>query len=288
MKKYKLLVVVLLLGLAVFIIKGPIKFWSTTTKNRLTQIKRVDFTKKIIVPGMIVPAREAVITAPYSGYIKRLYVHVGQHVKAKDPIVTLEETLDSEEKTYPIRSPYSGTVVLTQKSVGDFVKEGDTSNFIAKINDLSTLYVNTEVPETDIAEIKVGQKAQIKIVPVLNKIYNGTVYSVAISPRGRYISIGSTHATYPVKIKITNKDTRLRPGMSAVVDIIVSQKKIISILPHEFVGEEEENYYVILADGKRQTVTTGIQNDQGIEILTGLKKGEQVRQIDYLKSTEID
>ena len=62
---------------------------------RLETVRKTDFIQKVTVPGTIIPFRQTIITAPYTGYVKKIYVKVGQKVNAGDPLVSVVESLQT-------------------------------------------------------------------------------------------------------------------------------------------------------------------------------------------------
>jgi len=252
-----------------------------SNNHRLMAAKRSNLIQRVTIAGKVVPNRKTVITAPYDGYVKTLYVKVGEKIKAGEPVVSIVNSLQSQETVYPIRAPYAGTVVLIPVSEGEFVKKADSKNFLVEIDDLSQLYINADAPEIDIPKIRIGQKALIRATPLYNQQYKGVITTVALAGKSDSQMFGATRTLYPIKIKIITPDKLLKPGMSSIVDIISNQRKNVIVLPHAFVHQNNGKPYVILASGKKQFVRIGLQNQSLVEIIKGLKVGDKVQQIDF-------
>lgn len=246
--------------------------------------KRGDFSQSITFAGSIVTARRVNITAPYSGYIKSLYPKLGAKVTAGDPLVVIAASLDSDERLHPLRAPFTGTVTLINKTEGEFVKEGDTQDYILRIDDLSKFLVEAKIPEIDRNKIAQGLEAIIKISSTGEHTYSGIVRRVSLAPAEKqgFSFGGKAQVEYPLQIEITNKDERLMPGMSAIIDVIVVKKSNALLLGHEFVGEDAGQHFVTLANGEKRSVTTGVKNDESVEILSGLDEGELVQQVEFM------
>lgn len=253
----------------------------TNNTTRFATVKKTSFTQKVTISGTITPFRQTIITAPYAGYVKKLYVKVGQKVKTGDPLVSIVESLQTKQTVYPIRAPYAGTVVLVQKSEGEFVKQNDPTNFILKIDDLHKLYVKGNVPEINIPKIIAGQQAVIRATPILDKTYKGVVKTVSLAPKPQQTAFGRTQAMYPISIAVIGTTAGLNPGMSAIVDIIIAKRKNVMTLPHEFVHKEGNQYFVITADGKKKLINVGLQSAEAVVIKKGVTPGTKVKQIDY-------
>lgn len=273
-----------LVMLGCLLLLALVVFFSLTASNenvRTITVKRANVVQKVTVAGMIVPLRQNGIASSYAGYIQKIFVKMGQKVKKGDPIVSITESSQSNETVYPIRAPYDGIVTLIRQAEGE-ATQGGSDNFIVRVDDWSKFFLEAEVPEINMPSIKAGQLASVRVLPILNQIYNGIVQAVALAPP-RQAGSDSEYAAYPARIEILNPDDKLRPGMSAVADITVAEKKGILLLPREFVNRNGDDfYYVILKNGKKRAVTLGMQSTEGIEIKGGLKEGEVVKQVNYL------
>lgn len=119
-----------------------------------------------------------------------------------------------------LKSPLSGTVTLLNVDKGELVSTGMS---IATISDLNNIWVEVNMDETELEKITEGQKVSVK-VPAFKKIkFEGKIVNINKKPdfavkkasndNGEYDVV-----SYGVKIKIENKDSKLRPGMTAIVD----------------------------------------------------------------------
>jgi len=277
-------------GVVVYQKYFPQLFQQKTVSSAMpvTTAKYRDIVQNITLVGSVVSNRQTVIQAPYKGYIKKLYVKVGEKVDVGTPIVSVSPSLHGEEKVYPIRAPYAGVVVSINKSEGQYVTESSNeSDYIVKIDDLSQMYVDVDIPEFDITKVKKGQKVTFKATAILDHIYHGVIENISLAskpdPRSAF---GKTNTLYPAKIKILDQDKRLLVDMSVIVDITISKAERVLSLPHEYIHKEGSTYYVVLANGKHQPITLGVQNARYAQIVSGLTDKEKVRQVDYLESEQ--
>ena len=86
---------------------------------------------------------------------------------------------------------------------------------------------------------------------------------------------------FPIKIEILDKDETIRPGMSVIIDIVTGKKEKVLTLRHEYIHQEKDQQFVILTSGNRQNIKTGLQNEETIEIIEGLKEGDAIRKVDF-------
>lgn len=249
------------------------------TQSSLGYAKRGEFFQRVTIAGMVVPNRKTLIATPYNGYVKKLFVKVGDEILQGDPVVSISQSLQSTDTVYPLRAPFAGTVVHIEKSEGEYVKEGEVKDFIVRIDDLSKYYVISYAPEIDRAKLKKGQEAIVKISAIMNRVYKGVIRDLSMSSREREVK--STQVEFPVKVEIIDPDDKIRPGMSAVLDIIVQRKKNALMLRQEYVRNEDDRYFVVLQNGETRDVEIGLQNEEVFEITKGLEPTEAVRMIDF-------
>ena len=167
---------------------------------------------------------------------KKMYVKIGDEVKKNAPIVSLRETLQSFNQVYyPIRVPFSGTVVQVLKEEGEFVTKNNVEDYLVRIDKLDNLYIEFDIPELYRLRIKHGQRAIIKISAILNKQYKGVIENISLAAKHQVTWRENDNIEFESKAKILNIDENIHPGMSAVIDIISVEKNQVLTLPHEFV-----------------------------------------------------
>ncbi len=250
-------------------------------KDGIGIVIRQDIMQRVTIAGTVTPLKKTIITAPYNGYVKKLFVKVGDKVKQGDPIVSVVQSLQAGDNSFPLRSPLTGTVVQIEKSEGEFVKEGDPKEFILRIDDASKLYVVANAPEIDRVKVKAGQDAVIKASAILSRKYKGVIRELSLAAREKDQWSRSQVVEFPIRIEIMDGDDTIKSGMSVVIDVITSKKENVLTLRHEFIRRDNEKYFVVLNSGKRKDIQVGIQNEEGFEIVSGLEEGEKIKQIDF-------
>lgn len=276
-----------------FIIAGIAYYWTGTTSGikpfsselKLGKAKHGDIIQRVTIAGTVIPNRRTIVAAPYSGYVRKVFVKIGQTVKPGDPVVSITQSLQSSDPVFPLRAPFSGTVVQVEKSEGEYVKEGDPKEFIVRIDDLTKIFIVANAPEIDRVKVILGQEALIKASAILNKSYKGIIREMSLAAKDRE-QFGRSQVEFPIRIEVLNPDSELSPGMSVVIDIITNKKTNVLTLGHEFLYKEGEKYFVTLKNGSKRYVTIGLQDEQAFEITSGLKEGEQVKQVDFAALSE--
>jgi HlyD family secretion protein len=187
---------------------------------------------------------------------------------AEARIAAIEATLEMVD----LEAPFAGTVTEVNSKVGDQVAPGTVS---FRIDDLSRLLVDVQVPEVDINRIKVGQPARLTFDAILDREYNGKVVSV-----GRVGNPIAGVVNFLVTIELTDGDEAVLPGMTAGVNIIVNQLDDVLVVPNRAVRLREGKRVVyLLKNGAAEPVNIeiGAVSDLQSEIIGGdVKEGDQV------------
>jgi RND family efflux transporter MFP subunit len=168
-----------------------------------------------------------------------------------------------------IVAPASGVVARRMVDLGATVT---TSTAVFQIQEINPIYVTVPVIERELAFLKPGLMAIVSSDAVPGEGYAGKIRS--ISP-----VLTTATRTAEVKIEVDNKDGRLRPGMFARVELILAQRDDAVTVPAEAILEVEGKsvvYTVVEGRAKARELETGISDGEVVEVVGGLKAGEQV------------
>lgn len=165
-----------------------------------------------------------------------------------------------------LRAPFSGVIGMKAIEIGQMISPGIPCFTVVK-ND--KIYACASIPESEIGQIKIGQKARVT-VPALD---DGTFYG-----RVKYLGAVATPQTrtYTAKILLDNPDYILRSGMIANVAIETEKKIDLLTIPSRAIVRDFDNLtYVFLADKKnlkafRKRVFPGSVHKNEIRIKKGL------------------
>jgi HlyD family secretion protein len=151
---------------------------------------------------------------------------------------------------------------------------------ILQFPDLSSWKIKTPVPESIIERVRVGMKALVTIDALPGALIDAVVEKVSIVPdRGRWFE--STSKNYMVELDIpTTPTAKLKPGMSCMVEIIRDELHNVLYVPIQAVTGQagKQTVYLVTAFNsyKKAPVTTGQNNDEYIQILSGLEEGQEL------------
>jgi HlyD family secretion protein len=121
-----------------------------------------------------------------------------------------------------ILSPMAGTITKLNSEVGENVIIGTMNNLgtvIMVVSDLSEIEVKTDVDETDVAKLAVGQKAEVALDAFPDKKFTGKVTEIGNAAKVTGTSVQEQVTNFEVKILVTDKVPGIKPGMNATVDI---------------------------------------------------------------------
>lgn len=161
-----------------------------------------------------------------------------------------------------IIAPFDGTITDMISMPNDQVDPGIPA---FRLDDLSHLWVDVGVSEIDINLVEVGQPVILTFDAILAKEYNGKVMEV--SPVGTS-NLGVVD--FKVTVELTDADDDVRPGMTAAVEIVVSQIDEAMLVPNRAV-QGKRIVYVLGNDGNLELVeiALGASSDNFSQVLEG-------------------
>lgn len=187
---------------------------------------------------------------------------------------------ERELEALTLKAPIDGLVVYKEiwgPSGVAKVKVGDTpwrGQELIEIPDLSVMQVKSSVNEVDVSRVAKGQQAMIHLDAFSEPVFYGTVSHIAtLASRKR----NSNVKEFEVMILVDGSDSRLKPGMSASVEIITDRIADAVYVPLESVFEKDGKTVVYPAgSSKPVTVEVGSKNSDFIVINSGLRPGQRV------------
>ena len=184
-----------------------------------------------------------------------------------------------------IKSPVNGIVISKAVEVGQTVAASfSTPELFSVAEDLTKMQIEATVAEADIAKVKEGQTVRFTVDSYADEYFYGRVVQV----RNEALTTSNV-VTYMVVIEIDNSEMKLKPGMTANVEIITADEKDVLLAPNQALrfymddGNGAKRYQDrgvwIMKNGEpeRIAVKIGISNDNHTQIISDkLKKGDEV------------
>jgi len=163
------------------------------------------------------------------------------------------------------------------------IREGATvrdRQTIITIPDMTKMAVRVKIHESYIKKIQKGQKARITVDAYPDKSLKGEVTKVSVLPDSGNRYLSPDLKLYPTIIDINGMHEWIKPGMTAKVEILVTNLTDVVFVPIQAVSPWEERQVCYVANGsskpERRFVSIGENNDEFVEIRSGLKDGERV------------
>ncbi|HVT92242.1 MAG TPA: efflux RND transporter periplasmic adaptor subunit [Bryobacteraceae bacterium] len=187
---------------------------------------------------------------------------------------------------FTIYSPMNGLAVMQpiwrdgemgQVRRGDRVRPGQ---LFMKIADTSTMQVEAYANQAESGEVRVGQKAEVRLDAFPGLEFTGHVESI-----GALATTSGWRQNYyirrvPVRVTIDGHDPRLIPDLSASADILLGQSEPSVVVPLGAVHKDGNGNTLYVKDGERfvqRAVTLGLADNTSVAVTSGLRSGEQVR-----------
>lgn len=204
-------------------------------------------------------------------------------------------------KDTTVVAPSDGIVLQKYIEQGTFITSGmsfnSTGTNIVQMGDISRMYVDVQVDETDIANVEEDQMVDITFDAYPSNILEGKV--IKIQPQA---VVDQNVTTVHVWVEVDNSQTAfrlLKPGMNATCEFIVNKKSDVVQVPNEALKNDSEGAkYVEVPEGgavakpeagqepdpavfvgvtpKKVTVTIGLEGNSSTEIKTGLKESDSI------------
>lgn len=188
-----------------------------------------------------------------------------QYISAKETFNTAAEAYSN----YSVTSPIDGYVTSLSVSVGSIAGQ----SMAASVANTDALEINTTVSEYLAGMIKVGDQVNVYVSSLGNEPYKGTITAFSPAP-----ALGTL--TYPVTISLDNESGDLISGMFAEIEIVADQAEETICIPSDAVILKGGNTVVAILDKENipsyKKVTTGIDNGDFVQILSGINEGDIV------------
>jgi HlyD family secretion protein len=218
-------------------------------------------------------------------------------------------------KKHNVVAPIAGLVTYLPVRMGETVVPGiqnSAASTIMTIADMSIVTSEVKVDESDIVNIKLNQPAEITVDAIPNKIFVGHVIEIGNTAILRSTGLAASQSTtssqeakdFKVVVAMDNPPDEIRPGLSCTAKITTATRKNVLAIPIQSLTvrtkgdldtsknkplnpdpatvkankEEVTGVFLVSADNKApfRKVETGISGATDIEVLSGLKEGEQI------------
>lgn len=260
-----------------------------------------DRVKALVDKGLASQAELDKATSDLESSKARMAAQKDRSVQAA---AVLEEAQQNLDKT-TLFSPIDGTVIEVTREVGERVRGSDfNEDVVMTLAALHTMEVKIEVGEHEVVHLKNEQRCEIKIDALEGQSFDGRVVEIAQKALIRNAGTEQETTSFPVTVALTSRPPLVYPGMSAEVRITADERdstlivpvQAVTVRPEKALGDTAADVegsklsapkkgetfakVVFVVDGENKAharrVKTGISSDTDIEILEGLKEGDQI------------
>lgn len=216
--------------------------------------------------------------------------------RARASLTNSKTTLDQTV----VRAPEEGVVLTKYVEQGTIITSGlslsSTGTSIVQLGNISRMYVDVSVDETDIANVDEGQ-----VVDVTFDAYPGVPFEGKVARVLPQAVVDNNVTTVHVRVEVDNSAPTfrlLKPGMNSTCEFILGKKDNVIAVPNEAIQEDDQGSFVLIASGgkpapadegaaadpsllvgitsKRVAVETGLAGNEATEITKGIKGGETI------------
>ncbi|GAB4511697.1 MAG: efflux RND transporter periplasmic adaptor subunit [Sulfuricaulis sp.] len=258
---------------------------------REVSVTRGDLELTILSTGVVQPRNRLEIKPPIAGRAEQVLVQEGQHV-AKGQIMAWmssteraalidaarargPEELKRWEELYratPVLAPINGTVILRSVEPGQTFT-GSDAVFVMS----DRLTVKAQVDETDIAQIRLRQPAQLVLDAYPDQPFAGQVDQIAYDAK----TVNNV-TTYEVDLVPEKTPNFMRSGMTANVSFVMDTRRNVLLVPNAAMKSRNGDVHVLLASTKsngtpvEKRIKTGLSDGKHTEVLEGVTEGEKL------------
>jgi macrolide-specific efflux system membrane fusion protein len=277
----------------IFVLAIAILIWKTVKAPEINyeeiKVEKGNISVEILATGTVQPENRLEIKPPVAGRIEKVLVDEGEKVTKGQILAWMSSNeraalIDSAralgkkelarwEKLFrptPVMAPIDGNIILRNVEEGQSFTTNDP---ILVMSDRLT--VKAQVDETDMALIKLKQKASIILDAYSEKGIPAKVDQIAFEAK----TVNNV-TTYLVDVLPENTPDFMRSGMTANVNFLLQEKKGVINVPLDVITTEEDISRVLIKGPQEEIfereVKTGITDGKIIEILEGLSEGDIV------------
>ncbi len=189
-----------------------------------------------------------------------------------------------------ITAPFNGIIAKIEAKVGEIVPAGKeiisliSQDFSIKGGPATGWEIEANIPEVDIAKITVGNKADI----TLDAYSSDVVLYATVSSIDPAETIIDGVPTYKIKLRLDDKDERIKSGMTANINIVTKKRENVISVPQKSIIQKGQEKFIRVANPsteQKQKIITYIENkvtagikgsDGNIEILDGVNEGDKI------------
>ena len=272
---------------------------------KITNMKTDSYSETVYASGTVEEQSKEEVTSDFPLVFKKINISAGDRVHAGDILMEVDKqatvdlllnlasnSSDSAAASLTItllqmlsETSYEQIAALLPENItapknGIVTQLGAVKNTLilpgqqlAAISENNHMVATISVAETDIAQVKIGQRVSMSGVASDDSICTGTVTAVSSSAR-KQLSGTSLETVVDVTVDIESGAEYFKPGYTVKAEIEVESPRQVNLLPYEAIGQDENGneFVYVYQDGNavRRLVESGVETSNGIEIRQGV------------------
>jgi len=242
------------------------------TVVRVSPVVQDTIETRVMITGDVLAANQVAIFPTVAGRITRTNFQIGDRVNRGAVVAMVDPSRPGQVFSQsPVVSTVGGTILQIPVHVGDTVS---TQTAIVVVGDLSSLMVETFVPERFTNAAQPGLEAQVTLEAMPGEVFTAIVDEVSpvLDPASR---------TVRIRLRFSGpRDPRIRAGMFATVSLVTNTRRDVPVIPRTSVISTYGSWVAFTVNEQniaiRRQLNLGIESEHFVEVLSGLEIGEVV------------
>jgi multidrug efflux pump subunit AcrA (membrane-fusion protein) len=256
---------------------GDVQGARSASAVRVTPVVRGIIENSVVINGDVLAGSQISIFPTVAGKITETRFQVGERVSQGTVVAMVDPSRPGQIYSHsPVVSTISGTILQAPVHTGDTVS---TQTAVYVVGDLSSLMVETFVPERFTNAVRRGLPAQISLEALPGETFQAEVEEVSpvLDPSSRTLRIrlGFTGGN-----PAGSTDPRIKAGMFATVSLVTNTRRDVPVIPRGAVINTYGSWIVFTVDDRnsasRREISLGLENENFVEVVQGLELGDRV------------
>jgi multidrug efflux pump subunit AcrA (membrane-fusion protein) len=230
----------------------------TASSVRVTPVTRGTIENSVIINGDVLASYQVSLYPAVAGKIAETRFQVGDRVTQVTVVATVDPARPGEVYSHsPVSSTITGTILQSPVHPGDTVS-AQTAVYV--VGDLSSLVVETYVPERFSNAARRGLPAQVFLEALPGEVFQAVVDEVSpvLDPLSR---------TLKIRLRFSGRqDSRVKAGMFATVSLVTNSRQNVPVIPRGAVINTYGSWIVFVVDensiARRLEITLGLENEE--------------------------
>ena len=245
----------------------------SATTVRVTPVVRGTIENSVVINGDVLAVNQVSIFPTVAGKVTETLFQVGDRVGQGTAVAMVDPSRPGQiYSESPVTTTIGGTILSAPVRVGDTVS---TNTAVYVVGDLSSLMVETFVPERFSGSVRRGLNAQVSLEAFPGEVFPALVEEVSpvLDPASR---------TLRIRLRFANNaiDSRIKAGMFATVSLVTNTRRNVPVIPRKAVINTYGSWIVFSVDGRniasRRELSLGMENEEFIEVTGGLEVGDVI------------